>query len=535
MALHHSAKPPSANAGDHRQYWRSLYYFNLYRIVLFGALLTLALAKGQIAGFGERLPTLFLFASLGMGVMCIINVVTITRGVPEFSTQAVVQISADIVLLTLLLHASDGIDSGLALLLIVSIAASGVVLSGQVTLFFAALATLLVLMENAYNVLTGFKTLVSFTRVGLLGAGLFTTGFILSTLATRTRETEALAEQRAIDLANLDQVNRLIVERLDNGILLLQSDQRIRLINDAARRLLGVPASTRPKYLREINKSFAQAYNAWRKDRKQKMSQFRAGDTGSIIHTRFVEIGNGTLVFLDDMTAAQERTQQVKLAALGRLSAAIAHEIRNPLGALSHAAQLLGESEDIGEDNARLARIVEDQSVRINRVIESVLSLGRRESGDVETFSLQAWLHEFRRDFCATQKLPANAVVIAGADAEVKMHPDHLRQVMSNLCQNAVRHSPAYDGEPLIRLEIQGGNSDASPRVDVVDHGSGIPAEVADQIFEPFYTSNARGTGLGLYISRELCEGNQGLLEYLAAPGETRFRITFARSPADAA
>jgi two-component system sensor histidine kinase PilS (NtrC family) len=512
-----------------RQFWRSLYYFNLYRIVLAGALLTLAVTEGKIAGFGERLPTLFLIASIGMGLMGIINVITITRGEPEFSTQAIFQITADIVLLALLMHASNGIESGLALLMIVSIAASGVVLSGHLTLFFAGFATLLIMLETGYEVFAGLKSMVSFTQVGLLGAGMFTTGIVLSTLATRTRATEALAEQRAVDLANLDQINQLIVERLDNGILLLQGDLSVGLINDAGRRLLGITANHTPGHLAAINPELAHACHAWHQGTARPTLQFHTSSTGSTVHARFVGIGGGTLVFLEDMTAAEERTQQVKLAALGRLSAAIAHEIRNPLGALSHAAQLLNESTDIVADDARLARIVQDQSMRINRVIESVLSLGRRQPDESATLQLHDWLNEFHTAFCSSQSIPLDAIAVEGPNPTVQMNPGHLTQIMSNLCQNSIRHSPPFIDDPLIRIEIRDEDDADSARLDVVDFGRGIPAGTEEQLFEPFFTGGAQGTGLGLYISRELCEGNQARLDYVPGNGSTRFRITFHR------
>ncbi len=512
-----------------REYWRSLYYFNLSRIVLTGALLTLAISEGKIADFGERSPTLFFIASIGMGLMGIINVVTITRGVPEFSTQAIVQITADIILLTLLLHASNGIESGLALLIIVSIAASGVVLSGHLTLFFAGFATLLIMAETGYDVLIGLKSMVSFTQVGLLGVGMFTTGIVLSTLATRTRATEALAEQRAVDLANLDQINQLIVERLDNGIVLLEGDLKVRLINDAGRRLLGITANQTPSHLAAVNPVLAQACHDWRQGTAEQTLLFRTGSAGSTIHARFVGIGGGTLVFLEDISAAQQRTQQVKLAALGRLSAAIAHEIRNPLGALSHAAQLLIESTDIVADDARLARIVQDQSMRINRVIESVLSLGRRESDQGDTLDLHSWSVDFAVSFCGAHAVPTNAILIDGPNPTVPMNPDHLTQVVSNLCQNSIRHSPAFSGDPLIRIEIRDADETDGARLDVVDFGSGISADAEEQLFEPFFTGSAQGTGLGLYISRELCEGNQARLDYIPRNGSTRFRSTCQR------
>ncbi len=504
--------------------WRSLYYFNLYRLVLSGSLLTLALTGATVSHLGARHPTVFQVGVVALALMSVVNLVTITRGRPSFAIQANLQIAADIVLITALMHASNGVVSGLGLLLIVSVAAGAVVLSGRLTLFYAALASILVLLQHSVGLAAGNSALGSYTQAALLGIGLFVTGVLLTTLASRARATEALARQRALDLANLDLVNKLVVERMEVGVLAVETDRTVRLMNSTASRYLGLEPGRAAATLDAIDSSLDEGFARWRNSGEtQRSESLRIRGRNSNIAARFIEIGDGALIFLEDTSRAHEE----KLAALGRLTTAIAHEIRNPLAALSHAAQLLGESAQLEDADRRLAGIVGQQADRINRVVESVLYLGRRGPVSPARLQLRTWLAEFVDIFCRSQKVPHEAVAIEGPDAAVAIDPDHLDQIVFNLCSNALRHSPPYAGEPVLRLLVGAARERRPASLDIVDSGSGIAAEIREEIFEPFFTTEHKGTGLGLYIARELCEANQARLEYLPDRGGACFRISF--------
>jgi two-component system sensor histidine kinase PilS (NtrC family) len=236
------------------------------------------------------------------------------------------------------------------------------------------------------------------------------------------------------------------------------------------------------------------------------------------------------LIFLEDASLMHERVQQSKLASLGRLSASIAHEIRNPVGAMSHAAQLLGEVPGLTEDDKRLTEIIETHSNRVSHIIDNVLQLSRRESSRPERVPLRPWLEDFAREFVNTLELQEGELTIAEMpdDLELRMDLSHLRQVMWNLCDNAVKYASETGG---ILVELQAGRvqGQGRPFVEVRDHGLGVDKATADKMFEPFYTERSGGTGLGLYISRELCELNRATLLYLDRPGGgSIFRIVFA-------
>jgi two-component system sensor histidine kinase PilS (NtrC family) len=224
------------------------------------------------------------------------------------------------------------------------------------------------------------------------------------------------------------------------------------------------------------------------------------------------------------------RVQQSKLASLGRLSASIAHEIRNPVGAKSHAGQLLAESLQLSGDEKRLTEIIRTHSERVSHIIDNVLQLSRRESSRPERFQLEPWLEDFAQEFSRTLELQEGELAAASVEQglEVRMDPSHLRQVLWNLCDNAVKYASETGG---ILVELHAGRTQRTgqPFLEVLDQGHGVDPTTVDKIFEPFYTDRSGGTGLGLYISRELCELNRATLVYQGRDqGGSIFRIVFA-------
>lgn len=236
------------------------------------------------------------------------------------------------------------------------------------------------------------------------------------------------------------------------------------------------------------------------------------------------------LIFLEDTSAVAERVQQSKLASLGRLSASIAHEIRNPVGAMSHASQLLRESPALGADDRHLTDIIQQNAVRVSQIIENILQLSRRETTRQERLDLPAWTTGFVQEFAQTLQLRPEAfqVVSDVTSLEVQFDPSHLHQVLWNLCDNAIKHG---GGTEAGRVQLSMGRigSTGRPYLEVTDRGSGIEAALAERIFEPFFTDKPGSTGLGLFISRELCQTNGALLVYEPhPPGGSIFRIVFA-------
>jgi two-component system sensor histidine kinase PilS (NtrC family) len=543
--------------------WKLLQYFNYYRLAIALLASGISFALTKFPPLGEARPELFQSTGFTYAVLALIGVFTIRGRKPDFDTHATLLSFADITLLTMLMHASGGLSSGLGLLLAVAIGGASLMLSWRLTIFYASLAAIAAILEHSWGLLTGgnvveSEVLQNFPQVGFFGVGLYATALLGHSLAMRLRATEALAERRGVDLANLAQLNELIIQRMQAGVVVCDAAGTIRQMNIAAQKYLGVAASGTKPSLSDAAPDLAIQLFQWIGNapdlRTRKMFRSRAGYT---LLPRFVTLGevvappaatktvadnstpakakssNGAvLIFLDDMAILKQQAQQLKMSALARLTASIAHEIRNPLGAISNAAQLLGESGSQDGEEKRLVKIIDEQSRRMNVIVQNVTQLSRRDRVSPVRLALDPWLAEFTRQYSETVFIPRETFTrIGGEGITVCADPDQLYQVVSNLCQNALRHSPPFSGTPLIKLQA-GLDGDHRPILDVIDWGAGVPPENVDNIFDPFFTTTPKGTGLGLYIARELCEGNGGSLDY--HPGEggvgSRFRVTFARA-----
>ena len=375
--------------------------------------------------------------------------------------------------------------------------------------------------------------------VAMVGAIILAISMSARPLARRIQVSEDLARQRGVDLANLSELNEYIVQHLRESIVVIDAKNEIRLINTSAADLLASPGKSRGARLADVAPDLAHFVARWRADSEQKShTEFTMIDAGNSmrVNAHLAPLGKDNdrkgpiLVFLEDASLMNARVQQSKLASLGRLSASIAHEIRNPVGAMSHAGQLLAESAALTAEDLRLTDIIRTHAERVSHIIDNVLQLSRRESSKPEQFSLRPWLREFASEFSRTLELREGELSVGPMpdNIKVRMDPSHLRQVMWNLCDNAVKYASETGG---ILVEIQAGHLQRTgrPYLEVLDQGHGVDAATADKIFEPFFTARSGGTGLGLYISRELCELNRATLVFQPREGGgSIFRIIFS-------
>lgn len=519
--------------------WRVLGTLNAFRILIVVALLVLFFAGGESRIFGHQYPTVFWITAAGYLGVAILFAISLQQRWLAASVQAVSESLVDIVAIVILMHASGGISSGLGGLLIVFIGAGSLVLPMQFPTILAAVATFAILGEQAFSHLGDSPLTPNYPAAGILSAIIFAMALATRPLGRRIQASEALARQRGVDLQNLSELNEYIVQHLRESIIVIDGDDRIRLSNASAARLLGASQQVRGAPLRSVFEPLADYLREWRS--KADLSahpEFTAITSGDNLRVkahlaplaRDGERRGPVLVFLEDASLMNERVQQSKLASLGRLSASIAHEIRNPVGAMSHAAQLLAESVGMKEDDKRLTEIIQSHSDRVSHIIDNILQLSRRESSRPESLALGPWLDDFAQEFTRTLELQEGELGIADIpdDLEVRMDRSHLRQVLWNLCDNAVKYASETGG---ILVELQAGRMQGQgrPYVEVLDCGLGVDAATADKMFEPFYTERQGGTGLGLYISRELCELNRATLLHIDRPGGgSIFRIVFA-------
>jgi two-component system sensor histidine kinase PilS (NtrC family) len=514
--------------------WRVLAVLNLYRVLVPLVLLGLY-SLGGARGFAVYSSQVFFGATVFYFCFGLVSVVFVRRRLASAKAQTILQAAVDMFVLVLLLHTCGGVASGLGVLFLVPVGALAFLQPPRSALFLAAIAAIAILADTIWQQLGDKSDINSYATAGLLGAVLFVTAGAAAFAAVRMRESEALVRQKDVDLANLAELSQYIVQHLRESLLVVDADDKIRLINESAAEMLGDDHAVPAALVGEVSPRLLYSLSTWRQRHlgNDTPSSFVAADGARVIQPHFAPLGaepGPTLIFLEDTSLLAERVQQGKLAALGRLSASIAHEIRNPVGAMSHAGQLLAESVHIGADERRLTDIIQINSERVSTIINNVLQLSRREATKPTRLSLGDWLEEFLEEFCETMQVRADQIgVHEGEDnLEVRIDPSHLHQVVWNLCDNAMKFGEALDG---ISFDINLGRLSPSnrPYLEVSNRGPGIEPKSADRIFEPFFTGRKGGTGLGLFIARELCQLNRSILLYEdRSGGGSTFRIVFS-------
>ncbi len=529
------ASPNKSLARDDRQpaSWRLVYLLNYYRLALSLLLVSLYFSKLLFKPLGSHDPNLFIVSSSLYFLAGVLIQSMLHHRRPDLPIQIYLSIGVDIGFVTALMHASGGISSGLGSLMVVSIVCGSILLSGRATFFPAALASIAVLAEHGLSQLSEARSENAFLQSGILGITFFATSLLAIVLSRRIQESEALARKQSIDLANMAQLTEHVIQRMQTGVIVVDEDLSIRLINEAAWQMLGMPATNKARRLSQLSQDLLERLVLWKSDPFGQAS-VKPITTRIDLQPRFARLGQdtrqGVLIFLEDISATAQQAQQLQLASLGRLTASIAHEIRNPLGAISHAGQLLSESDRLDDNDLRLTQIIADNTGRLNTIVQNVMQVSRRDPHHIELISLKAFLEKFIPDYQLGQTIAPGSIRIdiEPADVQIRFDTSHLRQILVNLCDNALRHSADYPANP--KVELRGGiTSDFNrPFLDVIDHGPGIPAEDLQHIFEPFFTSSTNGTGLGLYISRQLAASNQAHLNYILIPtGGACFRISF--------
>ena len=515
--------------------WKPLRLLTFYRLILAGLLTVLFFTIRDSTLLGILHPAVYGITCMAYLAFSLLAGFTTRLRWPGYELQTIAQIFIDIAALALLIFASGGPAGNLGILLIISVASGSILLPGRMAFLFAAVATMAIMGEQIYStLLQEIPRAKGYTQSGLLGIALFATAGMTSLLVRRIHESEALARRRGIDIANLAKLNTIIVQRLHAGIIVTDHEHRIRLINQTARKLLELPGAEEGQPLAALTPALYDKLVDWRKAPDNEPSLLRRDPEGTDILTHFTLLGTseglGALIFLEDTVTMEKQAQQIKLASLGRLTASIAHEIRNPLGAISHATQLLNESQALDDGDRRLTTIISDQTRRMNTVVENVLQLSRPGTSMPQHIRLHDWLEKFVDEFshsgiCQPEQIGYS---VEPGNIEVYMDPSLLHQVAWNLCQNAIHHGEQAATGVSLTLAGRLAGPSRTPHLDIIDNGPGIEPDMADKIFEPFFTTKSSGTGLGLYIARGICESNQVSLAYYPAPGGgSCFRLTF--------
>lgn len=559
--------PAALTAQTRGTFWRTLQTFSLTRIVI-GFVLLIYLSFNARRGFevGDYVldwETCAVYIGIAVGFAAL-SVYWRKRFVP----QLLAQITVDIIAVSMLYIGAGGAKSGLAILYLFPLAGCAILTSLLLASFFAAVATLILLAESGYQLLSASGE-ASTARAGLYGAAFFATVFILNRFAAKLIKQEDLAARRGRDLQVQEAINRLVIADMEDGILVVDRNTTVFAGNPAVERMLGlsVQSGQARRRLTDIPSlaPIADAFFAWAALPAEQVTgpgasafvMVKPGDDvttlwattitrearrepAAHLKLRFARVkaaglGEGrTVIFLQDVTEIENQAQQLKLASMGRLTASIAHEVRNPLSAISHAASLLGE-EITDPVQSRLLAIVGENVKRLNRMIEDILKLSRKAQTEDEPLALAPFFAELLAEFRQTHGLHPEFIQVGDMGSyRVRFDPLHLREIIVNLLTNALRYASGRAGS--IRIEVV---VDAANRMElhVQDDGPPIKPAVRAHLFEPFYTTSSKGTGLGLYLARELCLNNGAMLDYeyrLDGPGDGsdepsgRFVITFA-------
>ena len=512
------------------QYWRSLYFFNIYRLII-GCGLLFAAREFQFTHFGSYDYQLFLQTGIIYVICGGLSVLFVRLRSPGFDWQLFFQVGTDIVIFSIMLYTSGGLQSGLGVLMLVSLAGAGLISRGRLALFFASMASLGLLLQEAYAFLTVNNYIAQYSQAGLMSMAYFAVAWLAHRLAKHTLASEQLARERGIDLVSMAQINQLVIQDLQEGILIIDKVGNIRQRNHYAEKLLGFNITINQSNLVKLSDcvpELAVQLTRWQSNNETHCDCLRLAQTHALVRLRFLRVQTDSrsdvVIFLEDMGRVHAQLQQLKLAAVGRLTANIAHEIRNPLSAINHAAELLEEELVEKNVNTRLVRIICDNTQRLNKIVQDVLQLNRRNAAKIESVDLVNFVIKFLNEFCQIEKIDNQLFKLVAAEQYViRFDRDHLHQIMWNLCQNAKRHCRQQAGS--IKILIAKAATDNNIYFDIIDDGPGIALPQSKQIFEPFFTTAAGGTGLGLFITRELCENNRASIDYIEDSFGTHFRV----------
>jgi len=521
--------------------------FQIYRFFLAVLILFLFFTKTGPIWLGLVHTELFVISILLYLAVIVANIVLSKTGHIQREHNVQIMIFTDILFISLIMHASGGVQTGLGILIAISITAGSLMMKGRMALLFASLATVVVIAEQFALHFEAHLIQPDFVRSALLGLAFFAIALLSHSLALHIAASEELALKTQKDLDSMAQLNEYVIRQIQHGVIAVDMQGHIKLINKAAAQLINLPSPVKQSLINEIcpvlsdkiqsqqQLNQSQSFNAITLPGNEK--DLPAHQIRLTLTPLGAEKPEGTLVFLEDLSEITQQAQQLKLASIGRLTASIAHEIRNPLGAISHAGQLLNESDSMPEADKRLTEIITQNSARLNQTIENVLKLSRRDSANPETITIKPWLSEIRTQILQATRLAPAQITIEVDPASLKGYfdSDQINQVLTILANNAITH---FDRDlQELRLHLKFTLLNDRGLLECIDNGTGIATENISKIFEPFYTSRNNGTGLGLYIARELLESNNAQITYVPnQPCGSNFRVFFSNTaPQDTA
>jgi two-component system sensor histidine kinase PilS (NtrC family) len=514
-------------------------YLNVYRLVI-----TLVLGVASFAGLLSSasgkdvtwLSNLVLAVYLPFAVFYLFSTRDDKR---NYFRLASFLLACDIAFLSMLVISRGGIEGGVGILLVFTSGVAAVLLPLRQALLLASVASLTMIGTALWNSYTQHVEAAALVQAGLFGVTAMLASVMANQLAYWARDYRLIAERQRETLTELEQVNELIIRRMRTGVIAVDEHQQIRVMNESAWFLMGSP-SVRERSLSSLSRRLDQALKEWQRDMTSDPRPVVLEPSQAQVLPSFVALPGekqmGAMIFLTDNNVVARRAVELSVNSLAKLSGSIAHEIRNPLAALNHASQLLEESPGISLAEMRLVHIIQNHAKRMNGIVENILQLSRREQSQPELLQLNTWLPEFANEF-QTSQVSRQLDFRAGLDSTdtwVLFDKSQLSQCLWKLLDNAVDHASRDGSIPSIRLASRHDAESGYCIVTVADNGPGISPKQLEKIFEPFYTTRKEGSGLGLYIAKQLCEANQAELTVDSEPGQGAYfhiRLALAQPP----
>lgn len=495
--------------------WRSLKFFTLARGITIGLILLVEVFLlnkfSQGASHQQTVALLLVYFSFACAFTWLALMVR-----ASFYAQVLAQFFIDLLFIGLMLFQAGGVRSGLGILLFMPLSGAALLLPFGAAMFCAAITAIVLLLDAAYSAFSGSAE-VPWVASALHGIGAFAMAGIFQGLTSRAVQEERRARLAAEAANHQALLSQRVMGELEPGVLVLDANLRVRSVNPAAHALFAdagilvspgeaIPNDQRLARLRTLIDAATdgQAGSDSSQGVPDKITLGASNERFAVhvsVVSRGAEESPDRVIFIESTRAQEERMQRSKLASMGRLTGSIAHEIRNPLTAISHASALLAD--DLKDPvEARMLAIIRENASRINLIIEDVLALSRSDRAQIQAIDLNAAVRE------VIAELPPTPVIHVLGSAQGKFDPLHLRLTLINLLRNGQRHTQT---QVLVRIEQLSLND---VEIQVIDDGPALSSTTREHLFEPFFTTHSQGTGLGLYLAREYCLANHAQLTY---------------------
>lgn len=499
--------------------------YTSYRLLLSLGLFALLLFTPHDLIIGALHPFFYTIISCMYVVLCSINFLTFKFYPRHLQQQLLIYLILDLIHITLMLFLSSGPNITIILLYMVVVLVATMLLTPRKALLLTLASIIAVVYQQFfYSIFDG--TQISFIGSSALITLVFISTYALGKIASKRMQfVETLAVDQRKEILQLQNIHQSMIEQLDTGFMVIDADGQIVTCNEAVRHLLDIPSKSilQQQNIGDIRESLFVQLKEHKQYALRGIFHYFQTEDASGISVQYRPIATQqqqlTLLILESLQKINQHVQQLKLASLGQLSASIAHEIRNPLAAISQANELIAA--DHLDQQQFLTKIIQKQCLRINRIIEDTLNMSRQHQTMPENISLQPWLHEFIAEDLAD--IQQSIYLEMQDDVQIYFDPQQLRQVLINLIRNAIRHGHEHAPDSLVILQVW--QLGEIVHIDIVDQGTGISEKQQQKLFEPFHSTATTGTGLGLYLSRTLCEANHARLKYIPQTQGACFRI----------